>query len=220
MYRAVALALTILVGCTQPDVRESTPEEPSTSMRTTAPPDASRSPLVTPSATEAGETTLGEGWTTPFRMTVPSEWERKPTSTGSMFEISAGIGRFVTFTKQGPPSVDEWVTLLTSTEQIEVTEPRPIELDGAAGFTLDGTASAAAGEGGPGICADPSAERCWTLFEDPGGFWSIDEGRTNRIWIVDVDGETILIVTDAPEAAFGDWSATVEEALATLEWSE
>jgi hypothetical protein len=221
MYRGVWPALVlVLAGCTQADVSESASAEPSVSFAPAASPDESPSPEATPSTSESSEDTLGEGWTIPFRMTVPSEWEREATSTGSMFEIGAGIGRYVIFTQQGPPTVDEWVTLLTSTEQIDVTEPQPIALDGAEGFMLDATASASAAEGGPGICVDPAAERCWTLFEDPGGFWSIDEGRTNRLWIVDVDGETVLIVTDAPEAAFADWSTIVEEALATLEWAE
>ena len=220
MSRAAALVLMILVGCTQAEVPDSTPEEPGASFVPTPSPDASVSPEASPTASEPSEKTLGEGWTIPFSMTVPSAWEREPTSTGSMFEISAGIGRYVILTMQGPETVDEWVSLLTSTEQIDVTEPQPIELNGAEGFVLDATASASAAEGGPGICVDPAAERCWTLFEDPGGFWSIDEGRTNRLWIVDVDGETVLIVTDAPEAAFADWSAIVEDALTTLEWAE
>ena len=222
MHPAVWLAvlLMVLAGCTQTDVSESAPALPDESVAPSASPDVAASPEENPAASEASETTLGGGWAVPFTMTVPSDWERADTSTGSMLEIRAGTGRFVTFTQQGPATVDEWVTLLTSTEQIEVTEPEAINLGGAEGIVLDATASASAAEGGPGICMNPGADRCWTLFEDPGGFWSIDEGRTNRLWIVDVDGETVLIVTEAPEAAFADWTGVVEDALTTLEWGE
>ena len=220
VWLAIVLVVVVLVGCTQAEVSDAPPEESSTSVAPTTSPDESPSSEPSQSSSESSEETLGEDWTTPFTMTVPSEWERDDESTGSMFLIAAGTGRFVALTQQGPPTVDEWVTLLTSTEQIEVTEPEAIELDGAEGFVLDATASASAAEGGPGICMNPGADRCWTLFEDPGGFWSIDEGRTNRLWIVDVDGETLLIVTEAPDAAFADWSAVVEEALGTLVWGE
>ena len=222
MHRVVWLAFVVIVltGCTESDVEDSASALPDVSVAPPASAHEPASPEATPAASESSQSTLGEGWTVPFTMTVPSEWERSEHSTGSMFEISAGTGRFVTFTQQGPPTVDEWVTLLTSTEQIEVTEAEAIEIDGAAGFVLDATASEAAAEGGPGICMNPGADRCWTLFEDPGGFWSIDEGRTNRLWILDVDGETVLIVTEASEAGFDDWTAIVEEALATLVWAE
>ena len=205
MHRVwLAFLLILFAGCTETGVEESASALPDVSVAPSASADEPASPEATPEATpaasESSQTTLGEGWTVPFAMTVPSEWERSEHSTGSMFEISAGTGRFVTFTQQGPPTVDEWITLLTSTEQIEVTEPEA--------------------EGGPGICMNPGADRCWTLFEDPGGFWSVDEGRTNRLWIVDVGGETVLIVTEASEAGFDDWTAIVEEALATLAWAE
>ena len=60
---------------------------------------------------------------------------------------------------------------------------------------------------------------CYSLFQDEGGYWELGEGRPARLWIVDVDGETVLIATDAPEAAYASWIDVVEEALSTLEWT-
>lgn len=50
--------------------------------------------------------------------------------------------------------------------------------------------------------------------------WTMEPISVNRLWAVDVAGETILIVTDANESAFESWVATVEEALSTLEWGD
>jgi hypothetical protein len=90
-----------------------------------------------------------------------------------------------------------------------VSEPAAAEVGSAEGVVLD--LRLAEGQ-------DEAYSSSRTLFEDSEGAWVVEPDRPSRIWIVDVDGEAVMIVTDAPERAFDNWVAVVEEALSTVEW--
>lgn len=177
--------------------------------------EASTQPTSSPTADETGVAVFEADWSTPFTMTIPGDWRRDDeASNQSTLYIRGGAGRFIAFTKSGPETVDAWLEHITSTAAVEAGQPAPVEVGGASGFVIDIRVTEQAGQ--PPFCA----QRCWPVFSDTGSTtgWVAVEGSPSRFWIVDVNGETVAIATDAREAAFASWVEMVEEALATLQW--
>ncbi len=202
---AIILA-TLLVACSQAGVAESpTPTpDPTTASPSPSPEAATPSPSASAAAADPVDQTVG--WTVPFTITTPADWERAEGTTPAMTYFEAGVSRYVIFTTIGPETVEAWVDQLTSAPEFIVTDPEAFELDGAPGQVLDVR------------MAEESGEE--VLFGEGTTEWSVVPNRPNRVWIVDVDGETVLIVTEAVETAFENWVAVVEDALATLKWSD
>lgn len=220
----------LVVGCSQqagvagetpPAIPTSAPESTITAPTATAEPTPTASPstAATPTPTPTPQDqVLAIEWTVDFTITVPGDWtDTLPTyrpfkTTGTTFWRYAPNDRRFAMTTSGPDTVDEWITEVTEGERRTVTEPEPIEIGGAPGYVVDITPT---GEG----CVDRfGARACFNLFSDSSGYWPVQENRPSRAWIVDVHGETLLIVTDAPTGGFADWVEVVGEALATLEW--
>lgn len=57
------------------------------------------------------------------------------------------------------------------------------------------------------MCTDPPRHRL-----------ALADGYPNRVWVVDLDGEAMAILTEASENSFENWTGRVEDVLATLEW--
>jgi hypothetical protein len=88
-----------------------------------------------------------------------------------------------------------------------------VEIGGASGQTLDLALSDQATDRG-GLCTGA----CYILSFSTG--WSVSGGLPDRVWVLDVDGETVLIATDAPEDEFADWTTEVEDVLSTIAWTQ
>lgn len=208
MRRFLGLAIilaTLLAACSEAGVAESpaaTPDPPSASP-SPSPEAATPSPSASAAADPVDQSVA---WAVPFTITTPAEWERHEDSSPTTTYFEAGVNRWVIFTTRGPETVEEWVDQLTSAPEYTVTDSEPIELDGAPGQVLDLRLAEESGEA--------------ILFSEGSAGWVIVPNRPNRVWIVDVDGETVLIVTEAVERAFENWVAVVEDALATLKWSD
>ncbi len=112
----------------------------------------------------------------------------------------------MTFTALGPDTVEGWVGQLTSNAKFSVSEPELIDLGGRQAVRID--LSLAAGESEV------------ILFREGWGEYYVSPGRRNRLWIVEVGGEVVLIATDAATMVFDKWVARVEEVLSTITWSE
>ena len=174
-----------------------------------------------PEPTEsAGPTELAVQWTVPFSLTAPAGWTTDvpgavALNSGEGVWLATPPGRYLAVTRSGPDTVDEWVESVMTAEQLVATDPMVAEIGGAAGYRVDLRTSDAAAEGG---CL--SNTRCYRLFQDASGYWPVEEGRVTRAWIVDVDGETLVITTDASEEGFEEWAASVEEVLGTLTWTD
>ena len=212
---APVLLLIVLAACT------TTTTSPTTAPVATATADATEEPSATATAAASSSTAetaeLAVSWTVPFTMTAPADWGQDQEPLGSSRVIDSGVDRWIVFSDSGPDTVEGWIEQLTTTAQLVVTEPEPAEIGGAEGLTVDvSTSSDAPMVSGGAPCANP----CWALIQDAQASWIAEEGRPNRVWVVDVDGETIAIVTDAPEGAFESWTATVEDVLGTLEWGQ
>lgn len=143
-------------------------------------------------------------WAVPFTITIPADWISEPVSA-TTFNFRSGPDRWLVFTRVGPDTIDGWLEELGSSSRWVLTETTPVEVGAASGVFLDLELAEDAAE------APLFTEATW-------GEWTVSPDRPNRLWLLDVDGETVMIVTDAPERAFANWVALVEEALATLEW--
>jgi hypothetical protein len=220
------LALALMAACSDGGTEASNAGTASTAPADSAAPspsevaEISAAPSASSGPSEAATAEFAVSTPVPFSLTAPSGWSRATESSGATTLIDAGMDRWIAVTLNGPDTVDAWVEQLTTPVQLEAGEPEAVEIGGASGFVLDVTTSEEAAAGGAGACASATAERCWQLYTDAQHFWSIDEGRPNRVWVLDVDGETVLIVTDSPERAFDTWADSVGEALTTLEWGE
>jgi hypothetical protein len=149
-------------------------------------------------------------WDPEFTLMTPANW-RKDSSIASMFVMRAGSS-FVVFSTGGPDSVDGWLELLASNTDIVSTEPAPIELGSAVGYVVDVRLSDDPEE----VCGFGIGP-CSTLLTEGDG-WSVVEDTPNRLWVVDVNGETVVIVTEASEASFETWATEVDEVLSTITW--
>jgi len=175
-----------------------------------------------PSPTPAAERTLQAGGAAvPFSLTVPSEWERDERSLPTVFQVDTKIdtldvfGRWLFFfAPETDETVEARLNRFVSNPQLLVTEPEPISLGGASGFVVDVRLNP---EDPPEPRACSRFDSCLLITAGAGG-WLILPDRPNRIWIVDVAGDTVLIGTSAIEGAFESWTTTVEAVLATIEW--
>lgn len=222
------VVLVALVGaCNSAGEGTSTTEALATT--TTAAPAATTTTAVasTTTATEATTTTTTEATTTTtapaedaemritsfvpsITMTAPPEWKQDPESAllATTFVVQASASRYLAFSREGPDTVEGWLEYLESLA-LELGETAPVEVGGAEGFVVDARISDAAGTQNcpPGLVCTPVAESWFTV-----------EGYPNRFWVVDVDGETLMMVAEAIESDFETWVTEVEEVLATLEW--
>lgn len=210
---AVALALALVVpamlaGCAtaqEPSASAAASDPVTPSVAASAVPSVAASEAPTPSPTEAPPETVEFTVPVAFSITIPGEWREEPDlSSATTRTLSGGIDRWVVFTQFGPDSVDDWVERLATDQLLTASEPRVVDIGGAEGVSVDVRV------------AEEGAEI--PLIREAWGEWTVDDGRPNRLWIVDVDGEIVVILTDAPDGAFDTWIETVEQVLATIEW--
>jgi hypothetical protein len=214
---AILLAI-VLAACTsavQDQTAEATPSQSGAAVVT-----PSAEATASPDATESGPTALDVDWSVPFTITAPAGWTSEApgnigATTADTAWLGAGPDRYLALSRSGEETVDAWVERVTTAEQLDATEPVEVEIGGVAGYRVDLRTSDAASEA---TCLNSG--RCYTLFEDGSGYWPVVEGRPTRAWFLDVDGETIVIATDAPERAFEQWAAMAEGVLETLSWTD
>jgi hypothetical protein len=160
-------------------------------------------------------------WAVPFTLTAPADWTRGEATTGTATEIVDGTGLRTVLSAflKSPDTPEQWVERLTSNEALDASEPAPIDIGGAPGHVLDVRLN----EPGPECVAGGSAlgGTCLPIHGPEDGYvWVIEGDRPARIWVVDVGGQTVMLSTDAREDRFENWAATMDEVLATIEWSE
>lgn len=180
----------------------TTTAEPST---TTAP------PMTTTTAPEMREFETSQP--VPLTMTIPSGWKRDEASTPETLIVltQSGPGNELIVSRERDMTVEEWREWLTGHEGLFVSEPAPVDIGSVEGFAVDVRLGENAGERG---CSGFGS--CVPILQGIG--WLIAEGYPNRVWVVDLDGEAMVILTEASENSFENWTGRVEEVLATLEW--
>ncbi len=178
--------------------------------QTTAAAETTTTTAATTTTSEPAETVFEADWDPPFTLATPPNW-REEDHGSIMFVFKAGSS-FVAFSTEGPDSVDGWLEALASNSDIVTTEPTPIELGSAPGYVVDVRLSDTPEE----LCGFGIGP-CSTLLTSGDG-WVVAEEMPNRLWVVDVNGETVVIVTEASEGFFETWAAEVNEVLSTITW--
>lgn len=141
-----------------------------------------------------------------FTIDAPTAWADRTFGGVDAFYFRP-TGRAIAIGRKGPDTVDEWVAQFTATDAFEVSEPQPITLDGIAGFVLDlRLADGVAATDAPPVLDDSELP------------FTIREGFTARVWIIDLPGEALAIVTSAPDSEFADWGGQVSAAVDSLRW--
>lgn len=188
----------------------NTTETPATTSTTESPTTTTTSPgTAVPDVSERQF-----GFVEPFTITIPPQWERDSDSTQQNLYVLVPPDNLLYFAVGDRATVDEWQEYLTSNTGLEVTEPAPVEIGGASGFTSDLSLGAEATADG---CMSP--DPCVTLVGGQAG-WVIVPGLNNRVWVVDVGGRPVFIAAESTPGSFASFTADVEEALATLTWAE
>ncbi len=210
---AIVLAAAVLPGCAGADSTETTSATTLAVTATTAAATTTTAAAATTAAVVTTTTTPGlltaPAFVVPFEMTATGVFLVKSTAINTgWIDYRAGSGQYVVFTVGGPESVDAWVEYLTTDDLMIATEPQITDIGGQTATTIDVRLS-----------GDPFD--LFTYAPAPGDLavWGIEPGAADRIHLVEVDGVTIAIIIEAPEAAFEEFAAAVDASLATLEWN-
>jgi hypothetical protein len=186
---------------------------PETATTTSEPPSTTTSTAPSTETTQPASLRREVDWFQPFTIETPPDWrpyeESRPNPT--TFSFRAPAGRFIVFSAEGPDTVEEWIALLTAAPLV-MTEPIPVALGSAEGLSVDVRLDTDTADQN---C--PPLGQCWPMLSAGDG-WAIVPDYPNRIWVVDVAGETILILTESTEGGFADWADTVGQVLATIDW--
>jgi len=108
------------------------------------------------------------------------------------------------------PTVKDFTTALAAQKATEATAPVPVEVDGHAGLYVELSVPAAFSIGG---CRDQEL----IVWREPGGETTgIDHEYMSRYWVLDVDGQRVVLVVNthpkATEEAVERFSGIVESA--------
>ena len=223
----LAFALVVFAGCAgnqageseglaSPSVVSQSPTETSTT--STA---AEASATSSATARSASQADLTISWAIPFTITSPSDWAQGEATTENAVEIVAGTGlrTVLAVFRKSPDTPDERVERLTTAGALDATEPTPVELDGASGHVFDvrlSDAAAGCSAGGSSL-----GGRCYTIHGPEGEWvWVIEEGRPSRMWVLEVNGDTVVMSSDAREDRFEEWVPTMERVVATIQWPD
>jgi hypothetical protein len=146
--------------------------------------------------------TSGENVPISFTMDVPPEWDYEWYGDVESLWLRPEGGGAILFAVHPDQPVDELLEDVRGRDGYTVSNAVDVNLDGAAGVAFDVT-----------LAEGASAGDTEPLFETPQQPWLLSDG-VQRVWIVDHDGETIMIA--AGEQLVED----VQAALSTLAWGD
>jgi hypothetical protein len=217
-FAAAAAILVVAIGAFvlgRPNIGGPDDQAPSpsatASATATASPTAAAASCSTSTADATGGDRLEVAWCPirtseestpiPFTMEGPSSWiDQIYGDRGVMFLRPEGGGAIVFALREGE-SVDDLVADVRARAGYVISNEGVVSLDGADGVVFDVTLE----EG----TADPEPLLAGTTAGPP---WNLQAGTFSRVWIVDKEGDTVMIITGA------DLADAVGEALATLTW--
>lgn len=190
------------------------------SSRNVGVPDASPSVTAQPSPEACSETTArvtgsgggtievvwcaygpGEPGAIAFTMEGPSEWVDQYFPGQNTLWLRPEGGGAITLFLAESQSVDELIVDITGRPEYVIDNRESVTLDDAAGEVFDVSLA----PGTPSNEAPP-------LIEDPDQSWQVQQGTTTRVWVVDVNGQTLMIATGE------DLAEAVGQSLETLAW--
>jgi len=169
----------------------------------------------------------------PFRVrvtfTVPAEWQGNMGGPNAVFLSAPSKGDEVIFSlfekvysdpchfEQGfldplpGPSTNDLATALTNLPGLQATTPADVTVAGYQGKQLTLTAPASFAD-----CTQ-AEEGNFRLWELPlGAIYSMSEGQRDRVWILDVDGQRLVIQALEKVGQTADQRAQVDEILDSI----
>ena len=152
----------------------------------------------------------------PFEImiTVPAGWQRArvPSMVWGQANTNLGFGTvdnvyadpcaedLLGLDPPVGPTVDDLVAALAALPGMETTAPQDVTVDGFAGQYIELHATSEAGQCDPALWRiDPALSTNPSIDESVEA--STDEEYPNKMWIVDVDGERLVITSDDREEA-------------------
>jgi hypothetical protein len=143
----------------------------------------------------------GESRQVAFTLQAPSSWADFYVPGDRTLWMRPAEGGAITLALREGESVDGVVADVTGREGYAATEATEVALGGRDGRVLDISLEegAASGDVAP-------------LIADDDQTWQLQEGTFTRVWVVDFDGDALMI------AAGEDLADAVGDALSTIEW--
>jgi hypothetical protein len=108
------------------------------------------------------------------------------------------------------PTVDDLATALTAVPGLDTTTPTEVTFGGYAGKQLTITAPASFG----GCTLSPEGYALWEL--PLGALYTMGPGQGDRVWIIDVEGERVVVDASAIEGKSADVKAEVQGILDSI----
>ena len=143
----------------------------------------------------------GEPDSVAFAMEAPASWaDQFFTGEGTLWLRPEGGGAITLALREGE-SVDDVITDVTGREAYAAAESTALSLGGRDAVVFDVSLE----EGATSGDAPP-------LIVNPDQTWRLQEGTFTRLWVVDVEGDALMI------AAGADLADEVGDALSTIEW--
>jgi hypothetical protein len=143
----------------------------------------------------------GEPREVSFTMEAPSSWAAQVFPGRMTLWLRPAEGGAIALALHEDESVEDLVVDVRGREGYVVANESSVTLDDAAGVSFDiSLADGSASSDAPPLIADDDQT------------WPLQEGPLTRVWIVDVDGDTLMI------AAGQDLADEVGDALSTIEW--
>jgi hypothetical protein len=106
-----------------------------------------------------------------------------------------------------PANADEWVSWFQSHPNLDTSEPVPMSVGGVSGVRIDVTPTS---ENESGVVL---------LFPVEDTQFGSYVGSKDRLVIVDVEGETVVINVAAPAGKFDEFLPKAQKVLDTVEWN-
>ena len=130
--------------------------------------------------------------------------KRRDTDVAVDFSSNSVSGGFVVLTTLGKNSTDDWVVFLADDDQVTTGDPAEYSIGGLAATFID---------------VMPGALNVKLFSSQANSYtWDALPGHIDRIYTVEVEGEFVNIVAEAPVDRFDVFIADVELLLATLVW--
>jgi hypothetical protein len=219
-FAAAAVVLAVAIGAfvlTRPNVGDRPPPAPSPSSSASAAAIASPSiPAEECTDTQtrvAGTSTLEIDWCVarptgsneliPFSMEGSPSWLDLDFGDINALWLAPEEGGRIAFVLNSEESVDTVVTDIRAREGYAVSGEAAADVGGAEGVVID-----------VGLAEGASSGAVEPLVVTSGQNWTLASGTTARVWVVDKDGETLMIIAGEQLAD------AVATSLATLVWEE
>jgi hypothetical protein len=211
--RALVIAgLSLVLAACAAETADTTTTSAEMTTTTAAPePTTTTAPATTTTTVATTEHQLD--FVIPVTLTTPSDWTAQVTAQSHVIDIVAPNGLAIFASRDTEVTTDGWLAELAAEENLVVGEPTPVEVGGAPGITFE-VAFGAATEGL--LCGDAL---CVLILNRPDYQWAILDGYPNQIWILDVNGSTVLIAAE-PSSSSSTFLEEFEEVLASVEWGE